>query len=53
MPHALLLAIRFQQQGVTVAIVHWDINLGKLILLFEDQETIYDESYMTNEPEVT
>ena len=53
MPHALLLAVGFQEQGVTVAIVHWEINVGKLIILFKDQEAIYDTSHVKNEPEIT
>jgi hypothetical protein len=53
MSRALLLAVGFQQQGMTVAIVHWDINVGKLILLFKDQEKIYDKSHTNNEPEIT
>jgi hypothetical protein len=45
MPNVSFLAVGFQRLGVTVGILHWGIDIENLVLLFKENQAIYDVSH--------
>jgi hypothetical protein len=45
MPHVLFLSVGLQWLGMRAAILHWEMNVEKLICLIEGHQVIYDASH--------